>query len=393
MILRLCHTRKGMVIDTITLQIKGFEIDKKYLGRFQFLPSSKQSPDRYVFNQAKNSPDYTPNITIRMIKKIDGSYYTESIEIQFSAPKVFYGTNYFGISEKDFEKLTELLEEKLEQIFEGKVITKNLLRFADIKNLAFAYNFILSDYPDLISFLKLIPFSSVGKRYKKAKHTYYTEQDEFGFCGRLYNKQISFKLYGKGVETINNATTTQEFDVKRRIKNKELPFNVLRIEITFQHRTPLKKHLATLTDKNDKRERSFYEVFSNNLAQKILQKSFDEIMNELDITALDLPIYSMDECFGICQRAGFSQYDAYALMGRSLMVRQAGALQLKLTSDNYYDRRIRSETDKRLNKILELHPLPSFEFKKIIEECRKQLQEFKVMKPEDFDKQDLANLQ
>lgn len=392
MIPELCLAPKAMIIDTITLQIKGLEIEKEHLNRFQFLPSSTKSPNRYVFNPNKENGDYLPNITIRMLPSISGGYYTESVEIQFSAPKAFYGTNYFGIEEKDFPKLAELLEAKLEYIFKGKIITKTYLYYADVKNIAYAFNGILKGYPDILQFLKFVPFLSIGKRYKKTKHTYYTEQDEFGFCGRIYNKQVGFRMYGKGTETINNAKTTQELETAQRIKNKELPCNVLRMEITFQHRTSLKKHLAALTDKDEARERSFYEVFNNTLAQKILSDAFEELANELDITAIDLPIYDTDECFNVCRRAGLTQYDAYALMGRSLMVRQTGSLQLKLTSDNYYDRRIRSETDKRLNKILGLHPLPSFELKKIVEEYRKQLQEFKIMKPEDFVKKKLANL-
>ena len=371
-----------MIADTITLQIKNFPIAEANLRRFERLSSTVAKPLRYVFNPNDPTVGYLPSITIRMLPSlINSGYYTESLDIQFSAPKIFYGTNYFGISGQDFERLTELLESKLEYIFEGKIITKSHLYFADVKNIAYSFNFILNQFPNPIEYLKLIPFLSMGKRYKKTSHTHYTEQEEIGFCGRMYNKQIGFRIYCKGAEMISNAKTPEEQETARKIKMGQLPFKVLRIEITFQGRSPLKRLLANITDKNPKRERTFYEVFNDKIAKKILSDAFNEIMNELDVTAIDLPIYDIDECFSICKRAGLPFYDAASLIGRSLMVRQTGALQLKLIGDAHYDRRKRSLADKRLEKVLAEHPLQTFQFKQIIEECKKQLNEFKIMRP------------
>jgi len=371
-----------MIADTITLQIKNFQVAEANLKRFNKLSSTVAKPLRYVFNPDDPTVGYLPSITIRMLPSlISSGYYTESIDIQFAAPKVFYGTNYFGISEQDFVKLTELLESKLEYIFEGKIITKAHLYYADVKSIAYSFNFILEQFPNPIEYLKLIPFLSMGKRYKKTSHTYYTEQDEVGFCGRMYNKQMGFRIYCKGAEMLNNAKTAEELEVARKIRNKELPFKVLRIEITFQGRSPLKRFLANITDKNSKRERNFYEVINDKIAKKILSDAFDEIMNELDVAAIGLPIQDINECFSICKRAGLSYNDATSLIGRSVMVRQAGALQLKLIGDAHYDRRKRSLADKRLEKVLAEHPLPTYQFKQIVDECKKQLNDFKIMRP------------
>jgi hypothetical protein len=368
-----------MIADTITLEIIGLNIPEKHLQRFNAIPGSQSSPARYVFNP-EDKGDYLPSITIRSLPKKIGGYFTKT-EIQFSAPKIVYGNNYFGLSEADFPKLVEALANKLEYIFEGRIIDKTLLRFADTKNIAYAFNFVLEQFPDPVEYLKFVPFLSIGKRYKKARHTYYTDEDELGFCGRMFNPQVGFRIYSKGAAVINTAETIQEKDIARKLQLKQLPRKVVRIEITLQGRMSLKKHLSNITDKNAKRERNFYEVFNDTISKRILTDAFNELANELDITAIDLPIYDTDECFRICRRAGFSVTDAYTLMGRSLAVRQTGALQLKLTNDKYYDRRKRDRADRRLKNILAQNPLPIFEFKKIIQECQKQLTEFKVMKP------------
>ncbi len=379
-----------MIIDTIVLQIKNLQVTEVNLRRFEKRPSTVAKPLMYFFNPNDPKIGYLPTITIKMLPSALGGYFTESIDIQFSAPKVFRGTNYFGVSEDDFGRITELLENKLEYIFEGKIITKAHLYYANVKSIAYSFNFILEQFPNPIEYLKLIPFLSMGKRYKTTSHTYYTEQEEIGFCGRMYNKQMGFRIYCKGAEMLNNAKTPEELEVARKIRMKQLPFKVLRIEITFQSRTPLKKFLANITDKNHKRERNFYEVFNDEIAKKILSDAFDEVMNELDVAAIDLPIYDIDECFGVCKKAGLPYYDAASLIGRSVMVRQAGALQLKLIGDAHYDRRKRSLADKRLEKVLAEHPLKPFQFKQIVEECRIQLDGFKIMKPEDFIKAGMA---
>jgi hypothetical protein len=372
------------MIDTITLQINRLEIDEKYLNRFQRNTVGKPPTIKYIFNPNTKKDGYLPRITI---KKLEGQrdWYTESIDIEFSAPKILCGTNYFGVDENDYNKLLDSLLEKLSFIFNGSPFTKDQIQQSNIKTIAFVFNFILPDSSGRpIEFLKVIPFLDIGKNYNKSKNTYFTEENELGYCGRIYNKQVSFKIYDKGAELINNAKTTKEIETVSKIKQGLLPIKVIRMEITYQNKFTLKRHLATKTDGNNKRERHLSEVFNNKLCQSILLESFNKLADEVNIQALDTPLYPMADCLKTIKEAGMYPYDAYAWLGRSLAIQQAGSLQLKLINDDYFSRQDRSRVDKKFRKLLDLHSLPFFTLKKVFDECRKQLNEFKVMKPEDY---------
>ena len=383
MILQPSNSLKTM-IDTTTLQLKRMEIEGKYLSRFESLTSSKAKTHRYFFNPNVKKDGYLPKITI---KKLEGQrdWYTESIDIEFSAPKILYGTNYFGVDENDYNKLLDNLLEKLGFIFNGSPLTKAQIQQSNIKTIAFVFNFILPDSSSRpIEFLKVIPFLDIGKNYNRIKNTYFTEENELGYCGRIYNKQVGFKIYDKGAELINNPKTPEEIETASKIKQGLLPIKIIRIEITYQNKFTLKRHLATKTDGNHKRERHLFEVFNNKLCQSILLESFNKLADEVNIQALDIPLYPIADCFKVIKEAGMYPYDTYAWLGRSLAIQQAGSLQLKLINDDYFIRQDRSRVDKKFKKLLNLHPLSFFTLKKVFEECRKQLNEFKIIKPEDY---------
>lgn len=371
-----------MIIDTITLNTERWEIPEKYLGSFKLIKSEKTL--RYAFNPDPRVGDYLPIITV---KKIEGLYglYTAGIDIQFSAPKVVGNTNYFGVDESDNNLLVDTLFDKLCRIFKGSPISKEQIVSLNIKNIAFAFNFILPQncgYP--IEFLKIIPFLDIGKNYKQRRDTYYTEGDRFGFCGRIFNLQVGWKIYDKGAEMIAKAKNRTEKEIALKIKHGQLPDKVIRMEITYQNRFTLKKHLAVRLGGNSKQERQLKDVFNNQLCQSILLESFDKIANEINIGAMDMPLFPISEYFKRTREAKMPLYEAYTWLGRCSATQQAGSSQLKLLSDEHYSRQDRFRADKKIRKLLNSHSLPSFTLKQIVAECRKQLVEFKIMKPKDY---------
>jgi len=373
-----------MMIDTITLHIEKLEIPEKYLGSFKTIKSGKPLKIIYAFNPDPTIGDYLPTITV---KKIEGLYglYTEGIDIQFSAPKLLGNTNYFGVDENDNVLLIDTLFDKISHIFKGSPISKEQISLLNIKNIAFAFNFVLPQncgYP--IEFLKVIPFLDIGKNYNQRRDTYYTESDRFGFCGRIFNKQVGWKMYDKGAEMIANAKNRTEKEIALKLKHGQLPDKIIRMEITYQNRFTLKRHLAVRLGGDNKQERHLKDVFNNQLCQSILLESFDKIANEINIRAMDMPLFPISEYFKRTREAKMPLYEAYTWLGRCLATQQAGSSQLKLLSDEHYSRQDRFRADKKIRKLLNSYSLLSFTLKQIIAECRKQLVEFKIMKPSDY---------
>ncbi|MFH1401494.1 MAG: hypothetical protein ABIG40_00845 [Parcubacteria group bacterium] len=373
-----------MIVDTLTLQIERLEIEERYLTRFQRIRSSQAF--KYVFCPDVVKDGYLPRITIKKKEsQFRAGFYTENVDIEFSAPKIVYGTNYFGVDENDYNGVVEGLFEKLKFIFNGYELSREQIQRSNIKTIAFAFNFILpKDYAHPVEFLKIIPFFDIGKNYNRFKDTYYTEGTEIGFCGRIYNKQVSWKLYDKGAEIIDNAKSTEELRTASKIKQGLLPDKVIRLEITYQNRFSLKRHLATRTDHNNDRERHLSEVFNNKLCKSILLESFNKFADVVNVQALDMPIYPVDSFLKVAKSCKMPLFDAYALLGKSLATQQAGSLQLKLISDNYYSKQDRARADKKFKRFILAHSIPSFTLKRFIEECRKQLVEFKIMKPDNL---------
>lgn len=362
------------------------EIAERYL---KFFKSNKSSNTiKYIYNPDATTNEYLPRITIKRIEGLSGLY-TESTDIEFSAPKILHNTNYYGISETDKNPLKDALFNKLCYIFNGSPVSKELIEFSDIKNIAFAFNFILpANYAYPIEFLKVVPFLDIGKNYNKSKDTYYTESDRLGFCGRIYNKQVSWKMYDKGAEIIANAKNKTEKETALKLKNGQLPDKIIRMELTYQNRFSLKRHLLTRLGDNNKQERHLKDVFNDKLCQSILLESFDKIANELNIKAIDTPLFPIHEYFKRTKEAGMPIYDAYAWLGRCFSTQQAGSLQLKLITDEFYTKQDRFRADKKIQKLLKQYPLPSFTLKQVFDECRKQLVDFKIMKPENFNNMD-----
>lgn len=378
-----------MIIDTITLQAERLEIADKYLQSFKQNKSGNTL--KYLFNPDASIGDYLPRITIKKIEGLSGLY-TESTDIEFSSPKMLHNSNYFGIDENDKARLKDNLFDKLCYIFNGSPIPKETIDFLNIKNVAFAFNFTLpAGYAHPTEFLKIIPFLDIGKNYDKRRDTYYTESDRIGFCGRIFNKQVGWKIYDKGAEIIANAKNKTEKEIALKLKQGELPDKIIRMEITYQNRYTLKRHLATRLGGDNKQERQLKDVFNNKLCQSILLESFDKIANELNIRAMETPILPIHEYFKRTKEAKMPIYDAYAWLGKCLSTQQTGSFQLKLISDEFYTRQDRFRADKKMRALLKQYPLPSFTLKQVFEDCRRQLVEFKITKPEDFIKKGLAN--
>jgi len=374
-----------MIIDTLKIEINGLQILKdKHLNNFHSKTNTKNRPTTWFFNPDKTEERYLPVVELKEFTEYD-RFLIRKISAQFSAPKIINKNNYFGIDENDYHSLIEKLEKDFDYIFNDNVVTKNHIINADIQSVAFAFNFVLpNSFPNTIELLKIIPFLSLGKRYKKIKPRFYPHEEEFGFNVGIYNKQVGARFYDKGAQTINCSKTPEEKEISKKIKIDLLPRNVARFEITFQNRTPVKKHLTTKLGGNSLQERKLHEIFNNNLCQSILLEAFNTLANDLDVQSVDFPLIPVERAFRIAKRAGLNDYDVYAFIGRARAVQQLGSLQLSLISDNYYDRRERFRTNKKMEKIMKLNPLPTFTYKEIFDKCRDQLERFKIMKPEDF---------
>lgn len=370
------------MIDSALIELQNISIPD-LSGRWQ----TKTKTDfkwQQQFNP--NSEDYfrhgyLPNITVvKFPSKYTRGWFTERVVIQASVPKVLYGTNYFGVNEKDYDAFIQKLVASCKLL--GLPISQAQLEQAALRAIALCFNFMFDDkFPYPLEYLKKMGMLDIGKRYSKVKNTDFIEDAE-GYQGKFYNGQVGWGLYDKRAQLLNDAKTKEELEVVEKMKQGLLPDKVLRMEITYQNQTSVKQHLTTRLGGDRKQPRHVSEVFDNYLVQNILTETFNKLSDDVNVKALEMPIFPQETAIRLMSECGLSQAEALAWMGFSLCVQQTGSLATKEMLDRYFPRQYRNRLDKALDKsIKKMHALPQSTLGQIFEFCRKQLKDFIIPKP------------
>ncbi len=331
---------------------------------------------------------YLPNFAIvRFPSKIGKGWYVDRLTIQASAPKTIFGTNYYGIKERDYEIFIRRLIACCQLV--GLPVTHAQLEQATLREIAFCFNFIFGDnFPYPQEYLKRMSFLDIGKRYDNVKNTKFIE-NAHGYQGKYYNGRVGWGIYDQRASIISQAKTQEEMEVVEKMKNGSLPDKIARMEVTYQNQNAVKQHLTTWLGGNKKQTRHLKEVFNKQLSQGILTDIFNKFANEVNVAALEFPIIPQETGLRLASESGMSQYEAYLWIAHSLCMQQTGSLQIKEMLDRYFPRQYRGRLEKNLAKILKLRPLPKSTLVQIFDECRKQLKDFKIPQPNNISYQRL----
>lgn len=377
------------MIDQFIIDLYGFSISE--------LPSIWQTKTqsakqwKLVFNPSKQDYlryGYLPNFAIMLIpSKFNQGWYVDRLTIQASAPKVFLGTNYYGIKEQNYEVFIRKLLACCQLV--GLPLIEDQLEQATLREIAFCFNFIFGDnFPYPQESLKRMSYLDAGKRFDNVKNTKFVETAH-GYQGKFYNGRVGWGIYDQRASIINQAKTQEEMEVVDKMSKGLLPDKIARLEVTYQNQNAVKQHLTTHLGGNKMQTRYLKEVFNKKLAQDILTDIFNKFANEVNIEALEFPIIPQETAIRLASESGMSLWEAYLWIAHSLCMQQTGSLQLKEMLDRYFRRQYRDRLEKSLTKILKLRPLPKSTLGKIFDECRKQLKDFKIPQPDNISYQRL----
>lgn len=369
------------MIDSFIIDLNGFSISD-LLSNWQ---TKNRSETRWQqqFNptaQDYRKYGYIPNFALtRIPSRFGTSWYVDRLTIQASVPKVLFGTNYYGVKGSDYEAFIQKLISGCKLV--GLPLTSNQIEQGVLREIAFCFNFIFDDkFPYPLEYIKRMDFLDIGKRYDDVKNTDFIESTH-GYQGKYYNGQVGWGIYDQRARIMSKGKTQEEMEVAEKMKNGSLPDKILRMEVTYQNQTSVKQHLTTRLGGNIKQPRHLKEVFNEKLSQDILTDIFSKFTNEVNVTALEMPIIPAETAHRIMGECGMSPAEAMMWIGFSLSVQQTGTLPLKETLDRYYRRQYRGRLDKKLGTILKLHPLPKSTLNQIFEVCRKQLSDFIIPRP------------
>ncbi|MBD3282349.1 MAG: hypothetical protein GF387_01955 [Candidatus Portnoybacteria bacterium] len=269
------------MIDSITFQLSEGQFEMKKYNKLDGLRTqrgkgflvSSQYCEQYA-KEKKKEGIYFPVITFAKRKAIRDDF-KEVLEIQFSLPKLIYGTNLFEVDINDLNKIYENLLSKLDEI--GIKTSSEKLEKAILKKVDFSKVIKLPDYLGTADFVinKLLMFNYKFRSQFKIKEY----SNGKGVCLSFYNTSQRYTIYDKFGEIYNLGYTNIEKkltnDLKEGIKRK----NALKFELSIQRKDSLE---ALLRRRINDKEKDFLlkDILKNELARDVLLDIFNEVFGQ-----------------------------------------------------------------------------------------------------------------
>lgn len=370
--------KNNIMIDTIALEMVNIQLSNNLDRSDLFRETQSKKELYYTFSPERvlvKKVGYLPFVRITFDKE------TKKTKLLFIASlcKLVHGTNYYAIDENDYIICMERIEECCSLL--GVTVNKKQIETGIIKKVAFAHNFILADdFPYPSEYLPLLTQLDAGVRYKEVQNCKFIE-DTYGYVWKQYNQNTSLGFYDKRAELINNAITPEGKEIVALCKQGLLPSNILRFEVTYQNKESVNQHLYTYLKGEINQNRHLKDIFNNKLVQTILMKEFNKLLNIIDIKAISLPLFPIEQIEHVCKNAGLSQLQSDAIVGRMYKTTMMGAKGYKKMIARYRSRQSRSQTEKQYEKLLQKYPLPSCYLEDIFKICHKKLETFHLNKP------------
>ncbi len=218
---------------------------------------------------------YKPRLTVT--KRINRQHQFEiTMKVEFSVPKLLYGNNFDEVEDADFDKVIQILKQKLRAM--GVMIFEHLLISAPVSAIHYSKNIALTDYSTPYTYLERLSKANINQRldlnqtdFRNEGHSlkYRANSFEVVFYDKL--KDLSkAKVSEKRAEEKDNAMQLNLFE---EIKIKK-PFEVLRMEVRLNKKQKLIQILKLIDIQS---EPTFKTLFNKDTAQKVLFHYLDEI--------------------------------------------------------------------------------------------------------------------
>lgn len=211
--------------------------------------------------------------------------------ITFSVPKLIYGNNISEVTETQFNDVVRLLHSKLVFLALPTNITEKDIKEAIVRRIDYGKNIVLSQS----SSIRLI-----GDTLMKAEHRHRSKYSQVQYRnGDLYREHIKNRatiLYDKIAEYCNTKTKPiTDLDKKIFELNKNKKSQIVRLEVQIKTTQQLKLELERLG--LDKEATRFEDVFSDDIAQRILKKYWSNIVKGITPNTQTLSPQHLAESF------------------------------------------------------------------------------------------------
>lgn len=206
---------------------------------------------------------------------------TKFMQIEFSVPKLIYGNNLEEVSEKEFEKVIEILRERL--IDFGIVVSKKVLREATVSSFHPSKNVLLKDGFTSSSVIKELQKINLTKKLDLNKDSFRNE----GQSLQCYANSHSLVIYDKIQDlkkpkkrAIDKDQTVQQLSLFESVTKPKGMNEVLRIEVRLSKKVKMNQVLKSLGFSTGP---TFEDIFKKEVCQKIVEHYWKTIIENENV--------------------------------------------------------------------------------------------------------------
>ena len=218
---------------------------------------------------------YKPRLTVT--KRMNKLHQFEiTMKVEFSIPKLLFGNNFDELEEADFEKVIQVLKQKLRDM--GVYIFEHLIINAPVSAVHYGKNIPLTDYTIPYTYLEMLSKVNINQRldlnqtdFRNEGHSlkYRANSFEVVFYDKLKDLNKA-KVSEKRAEEKDNIMQLNLFEEKTMKK----PFEVMRMEVRLNKKQKLIQILKRI---GIEAEPTFKTLFKKETAQKVLLHYLNEI--------------------------------------------------------------------------------------------------------------------
>lgn len=268
------------MIDTVIIKIPRHEVQVVDMGNYGVkwdLQSSTNIYDKFVRNPSAYDlahGAYFPRLT-GYKRKGKGSEWESSIRIEFSVPKLLYDNNLDELEEKDFDRVFDVLKERLDRM--GLIVTKKQLENAPITTVHYSKNIVLTGGYSAQYVIRELHKINLNKRFDLTRARFANDgQSLYG-----YTEAHSFVLYDKISDlsrpkkrAIDRDQSTPQLNLFEILKEKQ---EILRFEVRLCHKRKINSLFKQL---GFAEKPTLRDVLSVEKAKKVLNHYWTTIMEE-----------------------------------------------------------------------------------------------------------------
>jgi hypothetical protein len=199
-----------------------------------------------------------------------------SLELEFSAPKLLYGTNFKEVSQSDFPAIVDKLAVFLRSI--QVIVDRSEIASAIVTLAAYARNIPVGKFGSTSEILWVMghfDYRPRSEQTKKERHKELRESDGLSEL-KYFNDNSHLTLYDKPLEILVDPVTKEEREIAEAVRKGTVD-ETLRIELTLHTKHAVRQALSGIYDKQ--MAFTFTEAFKDDVRDTLLRNEVDTVFN------------------------------------------------------------------------------------------------------------------